>query len=131
MKHKRLIGFSLLVLIVLVSIYTLFVFIQNQNPRVIGTVTEVNYKPNLAEDGSYNFTVSKNDGNIVFINATGLMNVPSPGPSNTQCVEIPIVKEGQNVSFKLPKGKFGKANSYSSCYDGETENPSYYFTVLR
>lgn len=127
LQNKRLIGFSLLIIIVLVSVITLVVFATSNSPKLVGTVTEVNYRPNRDEDGHYDFTIRKSDGSTVAINATGFMNQPEPLPEDTECMDIPMLTEGQSVTFKLPRAKSADYD-FTSCHPAGEHG--YYFTAL-
>ena len=129
MKQKRIIliiGFVVILTVVIAGFLYLYKTSSTENV-IVGTVTSVTNKPNLAEDGYYGFEVKDNSGNKYTINATGYMNIPRlPGERGEKCVDVPMVKTGDKVEFNLPKAE-SQANTFDICY--EKSLTGYYFKL--
>ncbi|MCA9341631.1 hypothetical protein KC952_03815 [Candidatus Saccharibacteria bacterium] len=129
MKQKLISVFAVLVISLIVGAAGFLYFYRPSVTEnfIVGTVTSVTNKPNLAEDGYYGFEVKDNSGNKYTINATGYMNIPRlPGERGGKCVDVPMVKTGDKVEFNLPKAE-SQANTFDICY--EKSLTGYYFKL--
>ncbi|HSX34282.1 MAG TPA: hypothetical protein VLF62_01410 [Candidatus Saccharimonadales bacterium] len=96
---------------------------------ITGRVTKVTFRPNLAEDGYYGFTVQGTDDKTYTIDATGLMNIPpSFNGASQECVPVPHLEEGDAIEFKLRKSESSK-QAFVTCDDKGSSG--YYIRRIR
>lgn len=144
-KAKILIGILIIVIVAFIAIKFLYPkFYAVTIPGYKGTVTEVQYHPNEAENGYFAFTVNDQTNNKKYrIEATGYMNTPlSPGSRGESCVDMPTHAnlEGATIEFKLPEAKIdnsvdpgGTYNPYDKIFDicyNAVNDGAYYFKVV-
>lgn len=112
--------------VVLVAIVAAgFKFIATQSKpagEITAKVTNITERPNVSENGYYGIEVQDKAGTTYTINATG--NINGPIPPQEQCVGVPQVHEGQQVTFHLPKSDSSQ-NAFDICY--QTGSGNYYF----
>lgn len=88
----------------------------DHSPAISATITDINKRPNLAEDGNYGITAQDSSGQIYIIGATGYMNTPMmPSENGEECVEVPPLKVGDRIQFKLHRSEYGDSSTYVIC----------------
>ena len=103
------------VLLIVLAALAAFYLSRPNSEVITATVTNVIQRPNVAEDGYYGIDLKDSLKREYHINASGYMNTPlSPNERNEECVTVPVVKIGDKVEFRLPKGE-GNDN-YDICY---------------
>ena len=125
-QQKILIAVISLVLVVVIVV-TFFMLNKSTatGPQFQGKITKVIDRPNLAEDGYYGFEVQNSAGQIYVVDATGNLNNASIRDDQT-CVDVPKVKLGDSVSFKLPSSRDFK-KTFIICHPKDIKG--YYFKV--
>lgn len=117
-------------LIVFAAVVT-YIFLDQRRAKsaeISGTVTSVQSRPNIAEDGYYAVQVTDAEGVTYTVNATGYMNTPlTPDDNDQTCVEVPRdVEQGDRVTFRLPEQEDGR-QIYEICHP--SSHFGYYFRV--
>ena len=129
-KTVWLIVDGLLLAIIGLALTLTAIGISNKVPHrpIYGTVTAVDYKMNIAEDGHYSFSGTDTNNQAFHIYVSKYyFNVPLfPEDNGEKCVKIPIVKTGQTVEFNLPQSTV-RAGDYYNCFP--IDKNGYYFNV--